>query len=337
MPTARYSNVPTPSTRTSAAVSRSSRAARASTPKSRPVQAQTAMKTTRGNPALPASSSSGSASGNDGPSRPTCGLAMYSQPVAASSTSSPVNVSPTLRNALAMSEVCGGDLDGDPGVVAPDPPGVAAVTDEEPVRDAVAGQLRGEAPVLAPVPVGAARVEPDERVLAPELRSDLRQRQRRAVPRQEIGTAAEDRRDVVRLLVAGPALEHAELGRVVEPDVERGVAALGETAERARRAVRDRSEPAVDGPDDVPREERLPATVAEDAVRPLLVREDPGRAHRHRDDRRLHLLLGEQRVLDDPDADGADEALRVAREAVQQVEHRVALGALCVARRQVDD
>src|SRR5207248_69594 len=57
----------------------------------------------------------------------------------------------------------------------------------------------------------------------------------------------------------------------------------------------------------------------------------------HDDDERLDLALREQRVLDDADADGADEAVRVTGEAVQEVEHRVALLRIpVVARRQVD-
>jgi hypothetical protein len=92
-----------------------------------------------------------------------------------------------------------------------------------------ATELGGEACVLLPQAVLVAAVEPHERVLAAKQRRDARQRQQRAVLSEEsLVPLAEHRLDVVRLLVAGPALQHAELRRVVQADVQRSVAALRE-------------------------------------------------------------------------------------------------------------
>ena len=69
---------------------------------------------------------------------------------------------------------------------------------------------------------------------------------------------AEHRADVVGALVAGPALEHAKLARVVEADVDRAVATFGEPGEGARATGGDCPVTRVDRPHDVAREEGLP-------------------------------------------------------------------------------
>src|SRR5204863_7503767 len=131
--------------------------------------------------------------------------------------------------------------------------------------------------------------------------------------------AAEDRLEVVRALVARPALEDPELTRVVETDVERAVASFGESDERPVRAVRDRAEARVDRVHEVARDERLPALVGANPVRPLLVGERPGRAERHDEDRRLS-ARGDKLVLDDTGAHGEQERERPAGAAVLAVD-----------------
>src|SRR5207253_1455904 len=116
---------------------------------------------------------------------------------------------------------------------------------------------------------------------------------RRAVYPLERLPAAEDGADVRRLLVARPALEHPELARVVDSDVERGVAPFGEAAQDASGAGAHRSIPGVDRADDVTGDKCLPALVRPDAVRPLLVRERAARAERHDEDQRSNPLLRE--------------------------------------------
>src|SRR5256886_3978491 len=257
--------------------------------------------------------------------------------MAATETHAAASASARFRAALTMREV--GRRDGDrlPSVAPPERPGVATGDEEEVVRHTQALQLGREALVLALQRVLRARVEPDERAFLPQLGGDQREGERWAVVAEPGLVPAEDRPHVVGLLVARPALEHPELAWVVEPDVERRVAALGEAPDRPARTRRDRAIALVDRVDDVTREERLPARVSAGPVRPLLVGERAGRAERHHDDHRRDLLLREERVLDDADPDRTDEPVRVAREAVQQVEHRVALSAVCVAGRQVDD
>ena len=123
----------------------------------------------------------------------------------------------------------------------------------------------------------------------------------------------------------------------MQADVERAVPAFGEPGESARAARRDRAVPRVDRSHDVAREERLPGALRLDAVRPLLVGEAPGRAERHREDHRPHLVPCDQLVLDDARANGREKRAGPARHAVEQIEHGVAAVRMrAIAGRQVD-
>src|SRR5205085_10609208 len=139
-----------------------------------------------------------------------------------------------------MAEVGRGGQERAARLAAPEPPVVAAADEEEAVRDAEAGEVGGEVLVLLAQPVGGPGVEPHVRVHAAKGRRDGVKRLERAVLREKIRLAAEDRAQVVGLLVARPALEDVELAGVVQADVERAVAALREAAERAPRAGRAR-------------------------------------------------------------------------------------------------
>src|SRR5919197_2957717 len=136
--------------------------------------------------------------------------------------------SPSLR----MGEVGRRSQEREARLAAPERPVVAAADEEEAVRDAEAGELRREGAILLAEQVGRPGVEPDVRVRAAKLRRDGVERLRRAVAGQHLRVAAEDRAEVVGLLVARPALEHLELAGVVQADVECAVAPLGEAAER---------------------------------------------------------------------------------------------------------
>src|SRR6476620_11709720 len=90
--------------------------------------------------------------------------------------------------------------------------------------------------------------------------------------------ATEDREDLVRALVARPALEDSKLAGVMKSDVQRPVPSLGEPRQCAAGSGTDRAIASVDRPDDVAGEESLPARIASDAVRPLGVGEPARRA-----------------------------------------------------------
>ena len=138
--------------------------------------------------------------------------------------------------------------------------------------------------------------------------------------------------------VARPALEDAELTRVVQADVERGIGACRKPAERPAAAVPDRAVTGVDRAHHVARDERLPPLPRTDAVDPLRVLEEARRSVRHDEDRRMDGVPGHEDVLGDADLVRPEKgALRTPREAVQQIEDRVSpLWMAQVARRQVD-
>jgi hypothetical protein len=119
------------------------------------------------------------------------------------------------------------------------------------MRDVEPRQVGGELPVLPEQAVVGARVEPETRAggaKRPRHVTDLEQRAVRVEPRTVL---PEDRADRIGLLVARPALHQPELARVVKGDVDRSVAALGKTADRAGGAGRDRPVAGVDGADEV--------------------------------------------------------------------------------------
>src|ERR1700694_1097441 len=141
-------------------------------------------------------------------------------------------VSSSRRSALCMAQPCGCDEDGLARVAAPDAPIVTASDDEELVVNSVLSERLEERPVLEPERVHDPGVGPDERVPAPQLLRYLLQELRRTVVSHAPRICAEDARDVLRQLVARPALDHAELAGVVEGDVDRAVSARGQTADR---------------------------------------------------------------------------------------------------------
>src|SRR5262249_38640060 len=188
-----------------------------------------------------------------------------------------------------------------------DGPGVAAANELEAVGDPVPCKRARELRVLLVERVGRAGVRPDVGAAVAQPRRDPRQGRERAVGVEEREIAAEDALQVVRALVAGPALEHPELTGVMKADVERAVPAFGETRQGAPAPARNRPEAGIHGSDQVARDERLPALAAADAVRPLLVGERPGRAERHHEDERANAVAVEEDVLDDAETDGLQE------------------------------
>ena len=125
--------------------------------------------------------------------------------------------------------------------------------------------------------------------------------------------------------------------RVVHRDVDRAVAPFRETADRAPVLRRDRAVAVVDRADEVARDERLPAFVLPDPVRPFLVGERAGRAERHHEDGGSRAVQRDELVLDDAHTDGLEERARPAGHTVQQVEDRVATRRVPgVAGREVD-
>ena len=200
-----------------------------------------------------------------------------------------------------------------------------------------ARQLSCERGVLPPVAIVSAAVEPHVRLRPPEHRSGVAQREQWAVPAEQRGAVPEDRRNVVGALITRPALEDAELARVVDADVQRGVPALGESDQCASRAARNGAVPRVDRSHDVPCDKRLPALVAADPVCPLLVGERARRAERHDEDDRAHAVQGDELVLDDSHAYRRQESTRPPWEAVQEICDRVAAVRMrAIAGRQVD-
>ena len=137
------------------------------------------------------------------------------------------------------------------------------------------------------------------------------------------------------MLVARPALDDAELARVVERDVDRAVAAFREARDHASLRGRDRAVARVHRADEVARHEGRPALAAADAVRPFLVREGAGRPVRHHEDRCARRVPTRELVDDDAHPQRLDERERPPREAVQEVDHRVAAVRRRVTRRQV--
>src|SRR4249920_2699474 len=112
-------------------------------------------------------------------------------------------------------------------VAPPERPVVPAAHQEEPMRQMVVLQRGGERRVLGPELVVRATEEPEVCVRPSKRRCYRGQREARAVPCEQGASMTEDRADVVRALVARPALEHAKLAGVVQSDVERAVPAFG--------------------------------------------------------------------------------------------------------------
>ena len=75
---------------------------------------------------------------------------------------------------------------------------------------------------------------------------------------------------------------------------------------------------------EIARDERLPALVRPDPVRPLLVGERAGGAERHHEDDRPRAVQRHELVLDDAHPDGLQEGAGPPGLAVEEVEHRVA-------------
>src|SRR5437588_2512663 len=195
----------------------------------------------------------------------SAGRTTYNHPVAAIATSSTTGTPAALRT---MEPPGGGEVR-DRGVPAPERPVVAAVHDEVPMPQVQARQRPCEAVVLLQLAVTGAAVEPEVRVLSPQQLRDARDRQLRAVAVQDRLALPEDRRNRVGLLVTRPALDDAELARMVQGDVEGAVPALRQTADRPHRG---RPVALLHRVHDVARDERLPPLVRADAVRPFLVR-----------------------------------------------------------------
>src|SRR5262245_646231 len=215
---------------------------------------------------------------------------------------------------------------------------MAAGDDEEAMADVQPRELSRERLVLVKVTIAVARVEPDVRPLPPEAAGDVGQVRARAVEGKPLLARAEDRGDLVGALVAGPALEGAELTWMVQADVERAVSPFGKPADGARRRGADRSIASIDRPDNVVGKERLPARVGPYAVCPLGVGEASGRAERHHQNHRADLVLRDQLVLDDAGLDGEEQRVWQAGRSVQEIEDGVATVRVGrIARRQVDD
>src|SRR6188472_3991903 len=89
--------------------------------------------------------------------------------------------------------------------------------------------------------VAVADVEPEERVGSAQRPCSGADGEHRAVRAEQRGAVPEHRADVVRVLIARPALRDAELPRMVDGDAERAVAALRETRQAARAAGADRA------------------------------------------------------------------------------------------------
>src|SRR5262249_38890721 len=122
-------------------------------------------------------------------------------------------------------EMRAGDVKRLPGLAAPESPVVTATYDGVVGGDAQPGEGALEPGILCEqVLVDRSRVEPDERMRGLERGCRSRQGDSGAVPTQQRFPLAEDRVDVVGAHVAGPALQHVELARVVQTDVERPVA-----------------------------------------------------------------------------------------------------------------
>src|SRR5262249_34370961 len=145
---------------------------------------------------------------------------------------------------------------------------------------------------------------------------DLCQRVQGAVRAEQRRIPSEDARQVARPLVPGPALEHAELAGMVETDVERAVAAFRQPGEHPSRAATNGAVSRVNGPDEIARDEGLPPFVRPDAVRPLLVRERPGRAERHHEDERSNPARVDEDVLDDAETNRLQKRTGPSREPV---------------------
>src|SRR3954447_25912747 len=105
---------------------------------------------------------------------------------------------------------------------------------------------------------------------------------------------------------------------MVEPDVERAVSPFGEPGERAGRSRADGAIAIVDRPDDVAGEERLPARVSSDAVRPLSVCEPARGAEGHHEDHWPNLVLGHQLVLDYARLDGQKQRVGKTGRSVEK-------------------
>src|SRR5262249_58629244 len=111
-------------------------------------------------------------------------------------------------------------------IAPPERPVVPARDEPQAVRDAVALQQRREVEVLPEKTIVPTRVEPEEGVRTAQLRSGRGDRVERRVVHEQRASVAEERAEVVGFLVAGPALDEAELPGVVNRDVDRAVTAL---------------------------------------------------------------------------------------------------------------
>ena len=181
---------------------------------------------------------------------------------------------------------------------APQGPVVPAATTRK--RYGIAGDaVRSRTPVLAEQRSSEPRVEP-------EVLPSAAQYRRRACATCSSGLfaarGARSRPKIERTrsapLIAGPALDDAELARVMERDVDRAVAALGEPADRpaARRGSSGSGRrPLARDPGD----ECRPASCGRIAVDPLLVGERSRRAERHHQDQGTDRPRRQEHVLDD--------------------------------------
>src|SRR5260221_2833469 len=323
--------MPMPSPSTTAAVSGSMRAHRAYAPSRVAAAPQMRRYQRSDTEEWRESSSSGSARPMRGPG--SAGFNRYIQPVAAMPTNRRTGKASVLR---ATEPLRRGKVRAR-GTAAPDRPVVTVICDRVAKRQVESCERAREAIVLLQRVVAGPAVEPEEGVSALEFLRSPGDRQLRAVPRHERPVKAEDRWDPVRHLIPGPAFDDAELTRMVDRDVERGIAALAEPGDPPACSGANRPVPLVDGANHVARDERLPAFVRAHAVRPLLVGERTRRPERHHEDHRARAVQRDELVLHDAHPNGRKERRRPARDPVQEVEHGiVAARAGCVGRREVN-
>src|SRR5438132_2927597 len=156
-------------------------------------------------------------------------------------TANAATVPAVARTVLAMSQPPRRSEQRHLRVPAPDRPVVPAGDLEVVVLDAGLRQLLAELAVLTVKWIVGARVEPEEDVCPTECVRHFGQSLERCVGCQALALVPEDRGNPRRLLVARPALDHMELGRVVEGDVDGAVAALRQAPERTAGGGRNRT------------------------------------------------------------------------------------------------
>src|SRR5437899_2154275 len=249
---------------------------RAIEPSDKAAAAQTPRNTSNGTAERRDSSSNGRASATGGPGTSECGWMMYSQPVAATMTPNDSRDAVAIRPALRMVQPpCRYEIRA-PGHPSPQRPVVPAAQFHVHVRNAGCRELAGEDAVLASERVVFARVEPEVRVRAAQDRRYAAKSVERRVLFEPGELSPEVRVVVQGGLIARPAFHERELRRGMQSDVDGAVTALGEPADAASGARRDRSVAGIDCPNNVTRDERAPTLGRTEAVCPLLVGERPG-------------------------------------------------------------